>query len=70
MAWKVKLICDSGEELEDLDDPTFETEADAEEYGLEMLGQYRTGMRTLNMSNPGDYPLDESDGPEIYTYEA
>ncbi|WP_024866362.1 hypothetical protein [Butyrivibrio sp. FCS014] len=34
---------------------------DAEEHGLYLCGCYKTGCEILNMSNPGDYPLDEDD---------
>lgn len=57
--FKVKLIFSDGntEEL----DGVFDTEAEAEEYALESISEYHLGGEILNMSNPGDYPLDEED---------
>ncbi len=45
----------------ELDDEIFTSKRDAEEHGLYLCGCYRTGCEILNMSNPGDYPLDEDD---------
>ena len=40
-------------------DEIFETEAEANEHGLYMCSCTRQGAKILNLSNPGDYPLDE-----------
>ena len=45
----------------DLDDEVFTSKKDAEEYGLYLLGCCHSGCETLNLSNPGDYPLDDDD---------
>ncbi|SEM22691.1 hypothetical protein SAMN04487770_12943 [Butyrivibrio sp. ob235] len=39
----------------------FDTEQEAEEHGLYLCSCYNLGAETLNLSNPGDYPLDEED---------
>lgn len=45
----------------ELDDEVFTNRRDAEEHGLYLCSCYRTGNEILNLSNPGDYPLDEDD---------
>ena len=66
--FKAVLKFSDGEEVED--DERFETEEEAEEYGLVMLSNHNTGAEVLHMSNPGDYPLDaEDEDPEIEAVE-
>ncbi|WP_345377506.1 hypothetical protein [Frondihabitans cladoniiphilus] len=43
------------------DDEVFDTEGEANEYGLTQASNYQTGGEVLNLSNPGDYPLDPDD---------
>lgn len=45
----------------DLEDEVFDTEAQAEEYGLYLCGCYSEGGEVLNLSNPGDYPESSDD---------
>lgn len=45
----------------DEDDGVFNTEEEADEYGQYLCSCYHLGGEILNMSNPGDYPLDEDD---------
>ncbi len=45
----------------ELDDEVFTSRRDAEEHGMYLCSCYRTGCEVLNLSNPGDYPLDEDD---------
>ena len=47
----------TSEELDEI----FETESEAEDYGLESCGYYHEGAQILNWSNPGDYPLEDDD---------
>ena len=47
-------------ETEELDE-IFDTEEEAEEYGLNCCGNGKAGREILHMSNPGDYPYDEDD---------
>lgn len=43
----------------DYEDEVFSTEEDAEEYALELVSCARLGAEILNMSNPGDYDVDD-----------
>ena len=43
------------------EDELFETEAEAEEYGLEQCNNYVVGGEVLHLSNPGDYPLNDEE---------
>lgn len=54
--FKAILRFADGEEIED-DDVLFETEEEAEEYGLEMLSAYSTGVEVLSMSNVENSPV-------------
>ena len=56
--YRVILHTDTEDQIED---ELFETEDEATEYGLYCCSCYRQGAEILNMSNPGDYPLDEDD---------
>ena len=40
-------------------DELFDTEEEAREYALYLVGCARTGAETLHWSNPGDYDYDE-----------
>lgn len=42
----------------------FFSESAAEDYALYLCGCAKTGAEILNLSNPGDYPLEEFDEPE------
>jgi hypothetical protein len=55
--YKVEMKWPDGA-TEELDE-TFETEAEANAFGLNACGDYMTGAEVLHMSNPGDYPLNE-----------
>ena len=56
MAYKIIMYFDGeGDEQ----DEVFNTEEEAEEYAVYLVGCSRTGAEILNMSNPGDYPYDE-----------
>ena len=55
----IKMKYPNGDE-EELDE-TFETEEEAEDTAVYYCGCYKQGGEILNMSNPGDYPLDEDD---------
>lgn len=43
------------------EDELFETEAEAEAYGLEQCNNYVVGGEVLHLSNPGDYPLNDDE---------
>lgn len=51
------------------DDEVFESEADATEHGLYLCSCYAEGAEVLNLSNPGDYPLDEDDKADFEVVE-
>lgn len=46
-------------------DEVFETESDANDYGLYYVSCYNAGTEVLHMSNPGDYPLDSDNGVDF-----
>lgn len=52
---KYKIIFDG-----EMEDEVFDTESEAEEYALYLVGCTREGAETLHMSNPGDYDYDEA----------
>lgn len=56
---KYKILIDG-----ELEDDVFDTEAEAEDYALYLVSCARDGAETLNMSNPGDYPLDDYEDPD------
>ena len=59
MAYKVVMTYPNGES--DEMDEEFETYEEAERYGQERCSDYSLGGEILNMSNPGDYPLEDED---------
>lgn len=54
--YKAKVIFPDGSSY--LDDNEFETYEHAEAYFGELENHYMTGVETLHLSNPGDYPLE------------
>ena len=63
--YKSILRFSDGETYED--DELFDTEEQALEHASYLSSCYKSGMETLNMSNMGDYPLDDID--DNITYE-
>ena len=57
---KYKIYIDDEEQ-----DEIFDSEEEAEEYAQYLCSCARTGAEILNMSNPGDYPLDEDDDADF-----
>jgi hypothetical protein len=55
--WKVVMTYSDGEE--DEQEEIFDTEEEANEFGLYMCSCNSVGKEVLHMSNPGDYPLDD-----------
>lgn len=47
--------------LGEMEDEVFDTEEDAQEYASHLSGCTKLGAEILHMSNPGDYPEDDSD---------
>jgi hypothetical protein len=50
------------------EDEVFATKTEANDYGLQLLDNYRVGGETLHMSNMGDYPLSD-EAPEFEVIE-
>ena len=46
-------------------DEVFDTEEDAEEYANYLVSCSQVGAEILNLSNPGDYPLDDYEDPDF-----
>ena len=64
-----KVLMKFADGTEDLDDTEFDSEEGANEYGLYLMGCSREGAEILNLSNPGDYPLDDYEDPEYEVIE-
>ena len=63
---KYRVLMQYSDGTEELDDEfSFDTEEEAEEYGNYLVGCTRTGAETMNLSNPGDYPLDDYEDPDF-----
>lgn len=56
---KYKIAMYYSDGTEDEQDEVFNTEEEAVDYAGYLCGCYHEGAEILNMSNPGDYPLDE-----------
>ena len=59
MKYKVEIHYSDG--TIEVEDEIFDSEEQAEEHGLYMCSCYHEGAEILNLSNPGDYPLDPDD---------
>lgn len=58
---KYKGVMHYPDGTEEEDDELYDSEEQAEEAGSYGCSCYREGGEILNLSNPGDYPLDEDD---------
>ena len=58
---KYKIVMIYSDGTEDEQNEVFDTETEATDYACYLCGCYHEGAEILNMSNPGDYPLDEDD---------
>ena len=58
---KYKVVMCYSDGTREEEDEVFEMESEADEYGLYLCSCYHQGKEILNMSNPGDYPLDEEE---------
>jgi hypothetical protein len=58
MSYKVVMTYSDGEREEQ--DEVFETESEAEAFGLEQVSNFNAGGEVLHLSNPGDYPAPEN----------
>lgn len=57
--YKIKMLYSDG--TSEIADDEFDTEEDAIDCANYLCGCYHQGAKILNMSNPGDYPIDEDD---------
>lgn len=53
----------------EVQDETFDTYKEALDFACYLMGCCEVGKETLNMSNPGDYPMDSFEDPEIEVVE-
>lgn len=60
MSYGIRMLYPNGD-TEEMDD-VFDTKEEAEETGSYYCGCYKDGGEILNMSNPGDYPMEEVGG--------
>lgn len=65
--FKVLLHYANGESEED--DEVFTTEQEAEDHGSYLLACCSEGAETLHLSNPGDYPNEDSDDVDFEVIE-
>lgn len=47
-------------------DEEFETESEAEAFGLEQVSNFAAGSEVLHLSNPGDYPAPSEEAEADY----
>ena len=66
---KFKVLLQFPDGSEELDDTVFDSEDAAEEYGNYLMGCASEGAETLNLSNPGDYPLEDFESPSFEVVE-
>lgn len=57
---KYRIIFDGEEE-----DEVYDSYEEAEDSAMEMLSNYHLGGEILELSNPGDYPYNPDDEPDI-----
>ncbi len=51
-----KVVMHYSDGTSEEEDEIFETESEANNFGLEQLSNIATGAEVLHLSNPGDYP--------------
>lgn len=61
---KYKIVMQYPNGTSEEEDDIFDSEAAAEEYANYLVGCSREGAETLNLSNPGDYSLNDSEDPD------
>lgn len=62
---KYKIVMQYSDGTKEEQDDIFDSEEEAEEYACYLVGCSRVGAETLNLSNPGDYPLDDFEAPDF-----
>ena len=66
---KYKIVIQYSDGTSEEEDYIFNTEEDAEEYIKYLISGSREGAEILNLSNPGDYPLDDYEEPDFQIVE-
>ena len=62
---KYKVIMHYSNGISEEEEDIFDTEDDAEEYVFYLFSCGKEGAEILNLSNPGDYDLDDYDEPDF-----
>ena len=62
---KYKILMQYSDGTNEEQDEVFDTEEDAEEYANYLVSCSQVGAEILNLSNPGDYPLDDYEDPDF-----
>ncbi len=62
---KYKILMQYSDGTNEEQDEVFDTEEDAEEYANYLVSCNEEGAEILNLSNPGDYPLDDYEAPDF-----
>ena len=62
---RYKIIMQYPDGVNEEQDEFFETEESAEEYANYLVSCSQVGAEILNLSNPGDYPLDDYEDPDF-----
>ena len=62
---KYKVIMHYSNGISEEEEDIFDTEDDAEEYALYLISCGKEGAEIINLSNPGDYDLDDYDEPDF-----
>lgn len=65
-----KIIMHYSDGTNEEEEDVFDSEDAAETYANYLVSCCQEGAETLNLSNPGDYPLDEYEDPEFEIVEA
>ena len=60
-----KILMQYADGTSEEQDEIFDSEESAEEYALYLVSCNQSGAETLNLSNPGDYPLDDYIKPDF-----
>ena len=62
---KYKIIMQYADGTNEEEDNVFDTVEDAEEYANYLVSCNQEGAEILNLSNPGDYPLDDYEASDF-----
>jgi len=62
---KYKIIMQYADGTNEEEDNVFDTVEDAEEYANYLVSCNQEGAEILNLSNPGDYSLDDYEAPDF-----